>query len=329
MDLTEFERGEVVAAMRCGLSPRKTADMLGVSLSTVRLVYKDWLQHGRTGSNRRLCGRKSILEDQQLAKIEKLIQDNPEISISELTAQYNKNATQSISRQTMRRTMMRMGYRQSTPEKASKKTREKDLDEVLQTSSVFVNVSKGQVAKKDDLSKAFGTEDQTEICKQILAKGELQVSDKERQTQIESMFRDIATIVSEKCVNPDTKRPYPVSLIEKAMKDIHYSVKVNRSTKQQALEVIRQLKETMQIQRAHMRLRLVLPAKESKRLKEKLKPMLEVVESEDFNDELEMVALVDPGYYREIDELIRCETKGRGSVEVLSLMDVEEGEEKL
>lgn len=68
---------------------------------------------------------------------------------------------------------------------------------------------------------------------QILAKGELQVSDKERQSQLETMFRDIATIVAEKCVNPETKRPYTVNLIERAMKDIHYSVKANKSTKQQ------------------------------------------------------------------------------------------------
>lgn len=45
--------------------------------------------------------------------------------------------------------------------------REKDLDEVLQTNSVFVNVSKGQVAKKDDLTKAFGTDNLTDICKQV------------------------------------------------------------------------------------------------------------------------------------------------------------------
>lgn len=38
-----------------------------------------------------------------------------------------------------------------------------------------------------------------------------------------------------------------------------------------------------------MRLRLVLPGKEAKRLKEKLKPLLQVVESEDFDDQLEMV----------------------------------------
>lgn len=38
-----------------------------------------------------------------------------------------------------------------------------------------------------------------------------------------------------------------------------------------------------------MRLRLVLPGKEAKRLKEKLKPLLQVVESENFDDQLEMV----------------------------------------
>lgn len=41
------------------------------------------------------------------------------------------------------------------------------------------------------------------------------------------------------------------------------------------------------------------------------------------------VCLVDPGCFREIDELIRCETKGRGTLEVLSLKDVEEGDERL
>ena len=41
------------------------------------------------------------------------------------------------------------------------------------------------------------------------------------------------------------------------------------------------------------------------------------------------LCLIDPGTFREIDEVVRSETKGRGNVEVLSLKDVEEGEEKL
>ena len=44
---------------------------------------------------------------------------------------------------------------------------EKDLDEVLQTPTVFANVSKGQTAKKEDLVAAFRTEDQKEICLEV------------------------------------------------------------------------------------------------------------------------------------------------------------------
>lgn len=54
--------------------------------------------------------------------------------------------------------------------------------------------------------------------------------------------------------------------------------------------MIRQLKETMQIERAHMRLRFLLPAKEGKKLKEKLKPLIKVIENEDFHEQLEIVS---------------------------------------
>ena len=63
------------------------------------------------------------------------------------------------------------------------------------------------------------------------------MSEKERNTQIESMFRDIATVVTDKCVNPETNKPYTVTLIEQAMKDIHISVNPNKGTKQQVSTV--------------------------------------------------------------------------------------------
>lgn len=44
---------------------------------------------------------------------------------------------------------------------------EKDIDEVLQIDDVFINVSKGQLAKKDDLVKAFGNDDKKQIIKMV------------------------------------------------------------------------------------------------------------------------------------------------------------------
>jgi ribosome maturation protein SDO1 len=144
---------------------------------------------------------------------------------------------------------------------------EKDLDEVLQSHTVYSNVSKGVLAKSKDLIKAFGTDDQTKICievpipcpiqsppridaccytvtllgydpidsllLQILEKGELQVSGKEREAQLSSQFRDIATIVMEKTINPETRRPYTITMIERLMHEIHFAVDPNLTSKEQ------------------------------------------------------------------------------------------------
>lgn len=53
--------------------------------------------------------------------------------------------------------------------------REKDLDEVLQSTTIFSNVSKGVLAKREDLLLVFGTDSEEKICLKILAEGELQV----------------------------------------------------------------------------------------------------------------------------------------------------------
>lgn len=108
------------------------------------------------------------------------------------------------------------------------------------------------------------------------------------------MWRDIATIVTDNCVNPQNQRPYTVTMIEKAMQDLHLSVNPKRSSKSQALDVIKQLqeKQILPIQRAQMRIRLTLPqTKEAKKLREKLHPMMTSIEDEDFDaGEYELVS---------------------------------------
>ncbi len=56
---------------------------------------------------------------------------------------------------------------------------------VLQVASVFTNVSKGNLASSKDLMEAFGTSDAIAVCKEILEKGDLQVSEQERQALLE------------------------------------------------------------------------------------------------------------------------------------------------
>ena len=119
-----------------------------------------------------------------------------------------------------------------------------------------------------------------------MEKGELQVSDKERHQQLDNLFKEIATTVADKCVNPATKRPYTVTMIEQAMKDAHYSVCATKNGKQQALEVIKLLQSsgTLPIERAVMKVRIEIPQKDAKKLKEKVHKLIKKVESEEFNE---------------------------------------------
>ncbi|PVV01314.1 hypothetical protein BB560_004270 [Smittium megazygosporum] len=206
---------------------------------------------------------------------------------------------------------------------------EKDIDEVLQIHQIFTNVSKGQVAKSEDLEKIFKTTDIDAIIAEILKKGEQQISEKERSTHLESMYRDISTIVAEKCINPQTKKPYPVSIIEKAMKELQFSVNPNQSAKKQALDVIKQLQSSQKlpIERAQMRLRVVIPPlKDAKQTREKINSMIVSVEEENWSQSsgCEVICLIDPGQYRNIIDLLKATCRNQEEVTVLSLSSLQD-----
>eukprot|EP00889_Picochlorum_renovo_P005170 jgi/Picre1/32200/NNA_007546.t1 len=122
---------------------------------------------------------------------------------------------------------------------------EKDLDEVLQTTTVFSNVSK--------------------------ADGEMQVSDKERKVELDTLFRDVAAILSEKCVNPKSKKPYTIGVLERALKDIHFSVDPKKPAKLQAVEALPLLKAVFPIERAQMQLKITIPVSSFQDLEKILK----------------------------------------------------------
>ncbi|GLJ55781.1 hypothetical protein SUGI_1197780 [Cryptomeria japonica] len=194
---------------------------------------------------------------------------------------------------------------------------EKDLDEVLQSHIVYSNVSKGVLAKSKDLIKAFGTDDQDKICLEILDKGELQVAGKERDSQLSSQFRDIATIIMEKTINTETDRPYTINMVERLMHEAHFALDPHKSSKQQALDLIRELQKQFPIKRSPMRLRLVVPENQEHSLLNKFDTWNPSIESKEVSsNQIFVVFQIEPAYFRDCDALVR-ECKGR--LEILSM----------
>eukprot|EP00434_Breviolum_minutum_P015412 symbB.v1.2.013580.t2/scaffold962.1/size148607/6 len=122
---------------------------------------------------------------------------------------------------------------------------EKDLNEVLQTETVFTNVSKAVIAKEKDLQKAFGTVELPEICKKILKDGDVQVSDKEREVHMESIFKDIVQILAERLIHTETGRQLTPVATESALKSIGFSVQPDQPAKKQALKAMEEIQNKL------------------------------------------------------------------------------------
>ena len=162
---------------------------------------------------------------------------------------------------------------------------------------------------------------------EILKKGEVQLGEKERTHQLDTAWKDIARIVTEKCINPSTQLPYSMEVIEKAMTTAHYSIAPSKNSKQQALEVIKliQRKDILPIKRALMKLAVFLPsAKETKKIREALLVLTAKLESEEWESDgaLQLVVLCEPGNYRKIYDHVSLATKGKGTVATLSTAEV-------
>ncbi|KCV71509.1 hypothetical protein H696_02453 [Fonticula alba] len=218
---------------------------------------------------------------------------------------------------------------------------ETNIDNVLQIDNVFLNVSRGTVPNKEQLMKAFKTDDVKKIILEILEKGEFQVAERERQQHSENLSREVAQMVSDMCINPETNRPYPVTMIQKAMTSAKFTPKANaggsassstNAVKQQALEAIRTLRTSgvLPISRAQMRVSVTMDsARDAKRLMEKIRPLFSSIESEDYSSDFQLTALIDPGAFGPLNDTLNQETRGQVQLKFLSLREVREGEERI
>ncbi len=70
-----------------------------------------------------------------------------------------------------------------------------------------------------------------------------------------------------------------------------------------------------------MRIRLLLPTKDAKRMKEKLREYLGDIIEENWDDDYEAISLIDPGHFRILMNMIQDETKGKGQLEVMDIKE--------
>lgn len=202
---------------------------------------------------------------------------------------------------------------------------ETDINEVLQVSEIFTNAVKGDKANKKELAKHFPKMTNEEIIDLILMKGDIQVSDKERETLLGSVKNDIASIICEKTFDLQSGKPFSQNIILKALQDIGASIKEHEDPKKQALKFIKLIQDSniLTIERRYMKLAISL-----KRHDIKYKDIKE------FTDYLELHKAIvpeknDSQFEEIISEIENLNIKEEISIKETNIPDLEENLNKI
>mgnify|MGYP001584206009 CR=1 FL=1 len=97
-----------------------------------------------------------------------------------------------------------------------------EFSQVIAVEEIFTNSSKGNVAKAQDLEKAFDTSNFEEIAELILKKGQFSFTTKELADMREQKKRQVVELIHTNFIEPKTEKPYSVSLIEHTLKEIRF-----------------------------------------------------------------------------------------------------------
>ena len=187
------------------------------------------------------------------------------------------------------------------------------------------------MASKEDLQKCFKTTDTEAIIKLILEKGEIQLPEKERQLMLNKITNEILTIISTKCVNPQSKKRYPPTIIHKVLVELNFNPVLNKPAKTQALDAIKLLiaKQIIPIVRAKMKIKITVNIDESSsEVVTQLQKLFDkhVIDgtATSGSNTWECTGLIDPVSYRELVTL--CNGKGT-TLQVLDMSVIDDSQQ--
>ncbi|MCA9478371.1 MAG: ribosome assembly factor SBDS [Nanoarchaeota archaeon] len=141
-----------------------------------------------------------------------------------------------------------------------------DLEEIITSDSIFEDMKKGLVAKKEDLLEVFESTDTNKIVALMLEKGELQFTQKYRSALREKKFNKIVNLIHVNAIDPKTGFPHPEKRIISAMEEAKIKINDFKKPQDQIKEIVDKLRPIIPISIETIKLNVHVPAEHSSRL---------------------------------------------------------------
>ena len=134
------------------------------------------------------------------------------------------------------------------------------IEEILAVEDVFEDAKKGMRAGKEDLKKAFGSENVSEIARTIIKYGDIQITAEQRRKMLEEKKKLIATIISRESINPQTNTPHTVERILNAMELAKIQIDIYKPVEEQIDAVLEAIQKIIPIRFEKIKLQIKVPS---------------------------------------------------------------------
>lgn len=130
---------------------------------------------------------------------------------------------------------------------ALKEGKDVNMRDVLAAMKIFSDAKKGLEASETAMGQIFQTADPEEVAKQIIFKGEIQLTTEYREKLREDKRKQIINIIHRNGVDPTTHAPHPPQRIENALNEAKFHVDEFTPVQKQVQEALKKLKPIIPI----------------------------------------------------------------------------------
>ena len=129
----------------------------------------------------------------------------------------------------------------------------------LAIDAVFSDSKKGTHAPTESLQKHFNTTDVAVIAKEIIQKGEIQLTTEQRHELQEQKRKRIVDMIIKNAMDPQTKMPHPRTRIELALDEAKVHIDPFKSVNQQMKTIVEMLRPILPISMEQVRVSVKIP----------------------------------------------------------------------
>ena len=138
--------------------------------------------------------------------------------------------------------------------------KEVDILASLAIDAIFKDSKKGTHAPQELLEKHFGTDDTEKIAREIILKGEIQLTTEQRHEMQEQKRKRVIDVIVKNSMDPKTKAPHPRQRIELAMKEAGIHIDPFKPVDQQVKTTVNALRPIIPISIDQVRISVKIPS---------------------------------------------------------------------